>query len=78
MYDVDEEHMKFMNKALSTEQGTADYIRDFVSSYSDVDSYLEVIGRDKVAKLQDSTTSFLLDPYRQWILTPAQVAEVTP
>jgi len=78
MYDVDEEHMKFMNKALSTEQGTADYIRDFVTSYSDVDSYLDVIGRDKVAKLQDSTTSFLLDPYRQWILTPAQVAEVTP
>jgi len=68
MYDADEDHMKFMNKALATEQGTADYIRDFVTPYQDVDSYLDMIGRDKLAKLSDSSTSFLLDPYRQWIL----------
>ncbi len=36
MYDVDEAHMKFMNKALATEQGTADYIRDFVERLSTI------------------------------------------
>lgn len=78
MYDVDEEHMTFMNKALATEQGTADYVRDFVTAFKDIDSYLDIIGRDKVAKLQDSSTAFLLDPYRQWILSTAQIAEATP
>jgi glutaconate CoA-transferase subunit A len=76
MYDVDEAHMKFMNKALATEDGTAGYIREFVDSYHDVDSYLDVIGRDKVAELSRSSTSFLLDPYRRWILPPEQVAEL--
>ena len=47
MYDIDEEHMVFMNKALATEEGTADYIRDFVESYDDLDSYLDLIGRDE-------------------------------
>jgi glutaconate CoA-transferase, subunit A len=81
LYDIDEAHMKFMNKALATEQGTADYLRDYVESYSDVDSYLDLIGRDTIARLSNSATSFLLDPYRQWIKTPeeiaAQTAEVT-
>jgi glutaconate CoA-transferase subunit A len=76
MYDVDEAHMKFMNKALATDDGTAAYIRDFVSSYHDIDSYLDVIGRDNVAELSRSTTSFLLDPYRRRILTPERVAEL--
>jgi glutaconate CoA-transferase subunit A len=74
MYDVDEAHMRFMNKALATEDGTAAYIRDFIDSYHDIDSYLDVIGRDKVTELGNSNTSFLLDPYRRWILTPDQVA----
>jgi glutaconate CoA-transferase subunit A len=77
MYDIDEGHMKFMNKALASEQGTADYIRDFVEGFSDIESYLDLIGRDKVAALSESSTSFLLDPYRQWILSPQQAAEAT-
>jgi glutaconate CoA-transferase subunit A len=75
MYDIDEEHMKFMNKALASEQGTADYIRDYVESFSDIESWLDLIGRDKVAALSQSSTSFLLDPYRQWIWSPEQAAE---
>lgn len=77
LYDVDENHMKFMNKALATEQGTADYVRDFVDSYSDIDSYLDLIGRDNIARLSDSATSFLLDPFRQWIKTPAEIAALS-
>jgi glutaconate CoA-transferase subunit A len=75
MYDVDEGHMKFMNKALATEQGTADYIRDFVAPFDDIDSYLDMIGRENIATLSQSSTSFLLDPYRKWILSPEQIAE---
>lgn len=73
MYDVDEDHMRLMNKALGTAEGTESYVRDFVTSYTDIDSYLDMIGRDTVARLSGSSTSFLLDPYRRWIKTPAEV-----
>ncbi|MEI7611170.1 MAG: CoA transferase, partial [Rhodospirillaceae bacterium] len=74
LYDVDEEHMKVMNKALATEEGTAAYIREFVDGYSDVASYLDLIGRDKIKALESGPTAFLLDPYRQWILPPEALA----
>lgn len=77
LYDVDEEHMKFMNKALATEQGTANYIRDYVTGYDDIDGYLDLIGRDKAERLSNSVTSFLLDPFRQWIKTPEEIAALT-
>ncbi len=73
-YDFDEEHMKFMNKALATEEGTAAYIRDYVESYGSIDSYLDLIGGEKVAALSQNVTSFLLDPYRKWILSQEEVA----
>jgi glutaconate CoA-transferase subunit A len=62
------------DKALATEDGTTAYIQNFVNSYHDIDSYLDVIGRDKAAELGRSSTSFLLDPYRRWILPPERVA----
>jgi len=77
LYDVDETHMKFMNKALSTAEGTADYVRDYVDSYADLDGYLDLIGRANIEALSNSTTSFLLDPFRQWIKTPAEIAALT-
>lgn len=73
LYDIDEAHMKYMNKALATEEGTADYLRDYVESYTDVGTYLDMIGRDTIAKLSNGVTRFLLDPYRQWIKTPEEV-----
>jgi glutaconate CoA-transferase subunit A len=73
-YDSDEEHMKFMNKALATEEGTAAYISDFVEAYDDIRSYLDLIGRNKVETLSQGVTSFLLDPYRKWILPPEEAA----
>ncbi len=74
MYDVDEEHMHLMNKALATREGTDRYVADFVEGYDDPDSYLDLIGRDRLATLAKTETAFLLDPYRQWILSPDQVA----
>ena len=77
MYDVDEEHMKAMNKALATEESTAGYVRDFVHSYDDIDSYLDMIGRDKLVEIGKTATSFLLDPYRKWIMPADEVAQLT-
>jgi glutaconate CoA-transferase, subunit A len=74
MYDIDEEHMNFMNEALASEDGTAAYARDFVHSYRDVDSYLDLIGRETVDELSQTATSFLLDPYRRWVLPHETVA----
>lgn len=74
MYDVDEEHMHLMNKALATQEGTDRYVADFVEGYGDLESYLDLIGRDRLARLAKTETAFLLDPYRQWILSPDQVA----
>lgn len=73
MYDVDEEHMKAMNTALATVAGTEAYIESFVEPYADIDAYLDLIGRDKVAALSQTSTGFLLDPYRQWIKPHAEV-----
>jgi len=74
LYDVDEEHMVLMNKALATEAGTTAYLRDYVDSVGGIESYLDRIGRDKVAALSQGPTAFLLDPYRQWILPPEALA----
>ena len=68
LYDVDEEHMRRMNKALATEEGTQSYLQDFVFSYSDRESYLAMIGEQTQAKLSQTETAFLLDPFRPWLL----------
>ncbi len=73
LYDLDEAHMKFMNKALATEEGTQEYVRDFVLSYSDRSSYLAMIGEETRERLSRSETSFLLDPFRPWVMTEAEV-----
>ena len=74
MYDVDEEHMRAMNTALGTAEGTRAYVRDWVESWYDIGSWLDRIGRQRLANLEQSTTSFLADPYRRWVLTEAEVA----
>ncbi|HLO76209.1 MAG TPA: CoA-transferase [Magnetospirillum sp.] len=76
LYDIDEDHMRLMNKALGTVEGTESYVRDFVTPYTDVDSYLDMIGRDTVKRLSQGSTSFLLDPYRRWIKSPDEVAQL--
>jgi glutaconate CoA-transferase subunit A len=68
MYEIDESHMKHMNGALGSEAGTASYANDFVRSYGDLDGYLDLIGRERMAQLGQGPTGFLLDPYRRWIL----------
>lgn len=73
LYDVDEAHMKAMNKALATPEGTEAYIRQYVDGYTDLESYLDMIGRETVELLSKTGTAFLLDPFRQWIKTPEEI-----
>lgn len=78
MYEIDEAHMKLMNQALGSEQGTADYLRDFVFSWRDIESYLDLIGRERIEALRQTPNAFLLDPYRRWILPHAEAVALTP
>ena len=77
MYDLDEDHMKQMNAALASEAGTADYLRDYVESYCSLDDYLDLIGRDRIARLRQGATGFLLDPYRRWLLSHDEALALT-
>jgi glutaconate CoA-transferase subunit A len=73
MYDVDEAHMKAMNRALGSDEGTAAYVRDYVESYADLDGYLDLIGRESDRRTSSNgATAFLLDPYRRWLLPHAE------
>ena len=65
MYDLDEAHMKLMNDAFATAEGTAAYICDYVDGYSHLDGYLDLIGDERRATLQASSTSFLLESLSQ-------------
>lgn len=73
VYDSDEEHCFLMNAALKTEEGTQDYIEKYVNSYSTFAEYQALIGDDKVAHISATSTSFLVDPYRQYIKSEAEI-----
>ncbi|ALK09369.1 CoA transferase subunit A [Blastochloris viridis] len=76
VHDCDEAHMKAMNAALATEEGTAAYLRDYVLGWSDLDDYLEMIGAETRKRLEATATGFLLDPFRRWILPDEEVADL--
>jgi glutaconate CoA-transferase subunit A len=73
VHDCDEAHMRLMNEALGTEEGTARYRREFIDVYRTRAEYQAMIGADSVARLRRSATAFLLDPYRRWILDDAEI-----
>ncbi|THF65394.1 CoA transferase subunit A [Pseudothauera rhizosphaerae] len=77
VHDADEAHMKLMNEALATAEGTERYLADYVYSYEDLSAYLALIGDDNARRLADTATAFLLDPYRQWFLPPERVEALT-
>lgn len=76
VYDSDEKEMFALNAALKTDEGYAEYRKKYIDSYTTVDEYLDVIGRDKVAQLCTNPTTHLMDPYRQWIKTEAEIKQL--
>lgn len=75
-YDSDEEHFFAMNKMLKTEEGTQKYIEKYVKGYNNDEEFLNVIGKDKVDALRNTNTAFLMDPYKKWIKSDAEVKEL--
>jgi glutaconate CoA-transferase subunit A len=76
LYDVDEDHMRSMNKALATEETTQQYLKEYVFSYQSHRDYLDMIGYETRNKITQTETSFLMDPYRKWILSADEIAEL--
>ena len=77
LYDSDEEHMRAMNEAFKTEDGTEAYLRRFVFGWNTMEEYLDLIGRERIAALASTPTAFLMDPYRRWIRDPDEIAALT-
>jgi len=76
VYDSDPEHMKVMNDAFKTPEGTEEYVKKYVLSYNTREEYLDMIGRDKIEKLCNNPTTHLMDPYRKWIKSDAEIKEL--
>ena len=76
LYDVDEDHMRSMNKALAMEETTQQYLKEYVFSYQSHRDYLDMIGNEKREKITQTETSFLMDPYRKWILSADEIAKL--
>ncbi|MGR6836918.1 CoA transferase subunit A [Syntrophomonas erecta] len=73
VYDSDEEAMFAMNKALKTEEGTQEYIEKWVKGFNDVDEWLALLGKERIEKITATPTAFLMDPYRKWIKSDADI-----
>lgn len=75
-YDSDEEHFFEMNKMLKTEEGTQEYIEKYVKSYNTPEEFLQVIGKEKIDKLTNTATAFLMDPYKKWIKSDEEIKQL--
>ena len=73
VYDSNEKEMFAMNAALKTDEGYQEYRKKYVDSYTTWEEYLDVIGAEKVAQLTNNPTTFLMDPYRKWIKSDAEI-----
>ncbi|MEW6440223.1 MAG: CoA-transferase [bacterium] len=76
VHDSDEEHMFFMNDCFKTAEGTERYVDRYVRGYEGREEYLSLIGKDKLDKICATPTRFLMDPYRQWIRSEAEIREL--
>ena len=76
VYDSDEEHMFEMNNAFKTPEGTEAYVKKYVLGYNSREEYLAMIGKEKIEKLCNNPTTHLMDPYRKWIKSEAEIKEL--
>lgn len=76
VHDSDEEHMFFMNDCFRTPEGTARYVSDFIGGYRTREEYLGLIGKEKLEKICATPTKFLMDPYRKWVRSEAEIREL--
>ena len=65
-----------MNKMMKTEADTAEYCDKWVNNWSSHEEYMALIGKDKIEKISQTATEFLMDPYRRWIRSDAEIREL--
>ena len=75
LYDSDEEQMFYMNRMMKTEEGTEAFCKKWVHSWSTREEYQALIGKEKISKITETATAFLLNPYRKWIKSDAEVED---
>ncbi|MCL1915607.1 MAG: hypothetical protein FWG17_02690 [Desulfovibrionaceae bacterium] len=73
VYDSDEKAMKDMNAALKTQEGTDEYIKNWVNSYTTVQDWINVLGKERIDLITNTVTKFLMDPYRKWIKSDDEI-----
>lgn len=73
LYDADEEHIRELNSALKTEEGTQSYLEKYVYTESFAQNPSKLIGEEKILNLTKTPSAFLADPYRQWILSREEI-----
>ena len=76
LYDSDEEHMFYMNKMMKTEADTEAYCDQWVNSWHSHEEYMALIGEDKIEKISRTATAFLMNPYRKWIRSDAEIGDL--
>lgn len=76
LYDSDEEMMFRMNKMLGTDEGTREFCNRWVHGWNRREEYQALIGKEKIDKITDTATAFLMDPYRKWIRDEAEIREI--
>jgi len=76
LYDSDEEHMFYMNKMMKTAEDTEEFVNKWVKGWKTREEYRALIGEEKIAKITDTATAFLVDPYRKWIYDDQKVTEL--
>jgi glutaconate CoA-transferase subunit A len=74
LYDSDEEVMFGINKLLSSDEGTQQLRAKYIDSWKTQEQFLALIGEEKIKKISTNPTTHLVDPYRKWIKTDAEVA----
>jgi glutaconate CoA-transferase subunit A len=68
--------MFYMNKMMKTEEDTEAFCKTWVHGWNTREEYQALIGPEKIDKITDTATAFLLDPYRKWIKSDEEVEEL--
>ena len=76
LYDSDEEMIFYMNKMMKTEEDTEAFCEKWIGGWKTREEFQALIGPEKIEKITDTATAFLMDPYSQWIKDDAEIAEL--
>lgn len=67
VYREDEDHIIYFAKSLRGGSELRDYIEKYVYSWETHEEYMELIGKDNVARLEDDPSCRLSEPFKKWI-----------